>query len=273
MLSAAADGRTRSRSSSTRFKTAPARLALALARRASPTLPFVRSPRGVSRPPARLRARWRPPRDRRGAPRVAPEAARALQALTRLGDRDSMRVAVKELTRLIATMPPEHIPVILQCLCDESAAAPKAVARRVRCARATPRPPRPVPSPPSPHPPRPFRCERSPLLADARRPPRARARGPGEPPVPPPDHRPPLPRPPSSSLAPSSPITRRSSASSRFSSTPRASSRSRISLARWRRSRAGSRTRTRSSATRASTRWAPSRSTPRACAPTSTASS
>jgi|MDSW01.3.fsa_nt_gb hypothetical protein len=76
---------------------------------------------------------------------------RALQALTRLGDRDTMRVAVKELTRLIATMPPEHIPVILQCLCDESAAAPKAVARRVRSrARdASPTAPRPVsPLPP-----------------------------------------------------------------------------------------------------------------------------
>lgn len=75
---------------------------------------------------------------------------RALQALTRLGDRDTMRVAVKELTRLIATMPPEHIPVILQCLCDESAAAPKAVARRVRSRRgrlAHRAPSRPPPPP------------------------------------------------------------------------------------------------------------------------------
>ena len=66
---------------------------------------------------------------------------RVLHALTRLGDRDTIRVAVKELTRLIATMPPEHIPVVIGCLCDEAAAAPKAVARRVR--------PRPRPSRPS----------------------------------------------------------------------------------------------------------------------------
>ena len=64
---------------------------------------------------------------------------RVLHALTRLGDRDTVRVAVKELTRLIATVPPEHIPVVIGCLCDEAAAAPKAVARRVR--------PRPRPSP------------------------------------------------------------------------------------------------------------------------------
>ena len=35
---------------------------------------------------------------------------RVLHALTRLGDRDTIRVAVKELTRLIATMRPEHTP-------------------------------------------------------------------------------------------------------------------------------------------------------------------
>ena len=69
---------------------------------------------------------------------------RVLHALTRLGDRDTIRVAVKELTRLIATMPPEHIPVVIGCLCDEAAAAPKAVARRVR--------PRPRPSRPSERP-------------------------------------------------------------------------------------------------------------------------
>ena len=129
-----------------------------------------------------------------------------------------MRVAVKELTRLIATMPPEHIPVILQCLCDESAAAPKAVARRVAFAlarRLAHRAPRPSPpSPPASSVPvndRP--SSRTPTTspsARARSAPASLAR---------PDHRPPLPRPPSSSLAPSSPITRRSSASSRFSST------------------------------------------------------
>ena len=55
---------------------------------------------------------------------------KTLDALTRLGDRDTARVAVHELTRLISSMPPEHIPVVLQCLCDESAAAPKPTARR-----------------------------------------------------------------------------------------------------------------------------------------------
>ena len=55
---------------------------------------------------------------------------KTLDALTRLGDRDTARVAVHELTRLIASMPPEHLPVVVQCLCDESAAAPKPAARR-----------------------------------------------------------------------------------------------------------------------------------------------
>ena len=55
---------------------------------------------------------------------------KTLDALTRLGHRDTARVAVHELTRLISSMPPEHLPVVLQCLCDESAAAPKATARR-----------------------------------------------------------------------------------------------------------------------------------------------
>ena len=55
---------------------------------------------------------------------------KTLDALTRLGDRDTARVAVHELTRLITSMPPEHLPVVVQCLCDESAAAPKPAARR-----------------------------------------------------------------------------------------------------------------------------------------------
>ena len=55
---------------------------------------------------------------------------KTLDALTRLGDRDTARVAVHELTRLITSMPPEHLPVVVQCLCDESAAAPKPTARR-----------------------------------------------------------------------------------------------------------------------------------------------
>jgi hypothetical protein len=57
---------------------------------------------------------------------------RVLLSLTRLGDRDTLRVAVRELTDVIATISPEHIGVLLGCLCDDAAAAPKASARKVR---------------------------------------------------------------------------------------------------------------------------------------------
>lgn len=58
---------------------------------------------------------------------------RVLLSLTRLGDRDTLRVAVQELTDTIATISPDHIGVLLGCLCDDAAAAPKASARKVRC--------------------------------------------------------------------------------------------------------------------------------------------
>ena len=56
---------------------------------------------------------------------------KTLQALTRLGDRDTQRVAVKELERLAANaQEPDHVTTIVLCLCEELVAAPKASARR-----------------------------------------------------------------------------------------------------------------------------------------------
>ena len=56
---------------------------------------------------------------------------KTLQALTRLGDRDTQRVAVKELERLATNaQEPEHVTTIVLCLCEELVAAPKASARR-----------------------------------------------------------------------------------------------------------------------------------------------
>ena len=56
---------------------------------------------------------------------------KTLQALTRLGDRDTQRVAVKELERLAANAhEPDHVTTIVLCLCEELVAAPKASARR-----------------------------------------------------------------------------------------------------------------------------------------------
>ena len=57
---------------------------------------------------------------------------RVLLSLTRLGDRDTLRVAVQELTDTIATISPGHISILLGCLCDHASAAPKASARKVR---------------------------------------------------------------------------------------------------------------------------------------------
>ena len=56
---------------------------------------------------------------------------KTLQALTRLGDRDTQRVAVKELERLATNArEPDHVTTIVSCLCEELVAAPKASARR-----------------------------------------------------------------------------------------------------------------------------------------------
>ena len=56
---------------------------------------------------------------------------KTLQALTRLGDRDTQRVAVKELERLATNaQEPDHVTTIVLCLCEELVAAPKASARR-----------------------------------------------------------------------------------------------------------------------------------------------
>lgn len=57
---------------------------------------------------------------------------RVLLSLTRLGDRDTQRVAVQELTEVIATISPDRVGVVVGCLCDDAAAAPKASARKVR---------------------------------------------------------------------------------------------------------------------------------------------
>ena len=55
---------------------------------------------------------------------------KTLQALTRLGDRDTQRVAVKELERLATNaQEPDHVTAIVLCLCEELVAAPKASAR------------------------------------------------------------------------------------------------------------------------------------------------
>ena len=43
---------------------------------------------------------------------------KTLQALTRLGDRDTQRVAVKELERLATNaQEPDHVTTIVSCLC------------------------------------------------------------------------------------------------------------------------------------------------------------
>lgn len=57
---------------------------------------------------------------------------RVLRSLTRLGDRDTQRVAVQELTDIIATTRPEYVGVLVGCLCDDAAAVSKASARKVR---------------------------------------------------------------------------------------------------------------------------------------------
>ena len=64
------------------------------------------------------------------SPHLTALKTRVLSALTKLGDRDTQRVAARELESIIHDLGPEGVPVVLTCLYDTSS-QPKAFARKV----------------------------------------------------------------------------------------------------------------------------------------------